>query len=334
MLIILTDKGDIRAAQATLEKTIRKEFRQRKISNIGYSGGMRRDVGIFSDGIYWCMSENHRSKETASPRRLNWFGKMLDKRDQEITVETNTTYAGRNDRIAGFFARDTETDTTYLLHSGKIGGGRKGVGRNAFLAWFNEELHIAADKDGDERSGVIVMPVEGEMAVQSLTRFIDNVSLFKQQVRAGTTETREFKKREAEYKDFYQEASGRRKGRRKSSFDYFSSHGLVVDALNEWREGKGLSASEKIKKNQLIDLGVFTNDELSELYEVKTSTDRQCLYSAIGQLIVHSADRKCRRTLVLPKVDRLPDDFQKALDMLGIERLSFAKKGKSFVIEG
>lgn len=334
MLIILTDKKDIHAAQSALEQTVRKEFRQRKISNIGYSGGMRSDAEIFSDGIYWCMSENHRSQETASPRRLNWFGKMLDKRDQEITVELNTPYKGRNDRVAGFFARDEQTGIVYLLHSGKIGGGRKGVGRNAFLAWFNEELHVAADIDGNERAGVIVMPVEGEMAVQSLTRFIDHVSMFKQQVRTGMMETRDFKKREAEYKDFYQESSGRRKGRRKSSFDYFSNHGLVVDALKEWRESKGLSASEKIRKNQLIDLGVFTNGKLSELYEVKTSVDRQCLYSAIGQLVVHSADKECRRTLVVPKIDSLPEDFEKVLDVLGIERLGFIKKGKKFVIEG
>jgi hypothetical protein len=59
---------------------------------------------------------------------------------------------------------------------------------------------------------------------------------------------------------------------------------------------------------------------MTELFEVKTSIGRQALYTAIGQLVTHSADSPGRvfRTLVIPEGD-LPGDLVRSIDALGIE---------------
>src|ERR1700756_2502280 len=48
-----------------------------------------------------------------------------------ITCEINPPKGGRNQRCAGVFLRNSHGQL-YLGHNGKVGGGKKGVGKNAF----------------------------------------------------------------------------------------------------------------------------------------------------------------------------------------------------------
>jgi hypothetical protein len=85
----------------------------------------------------------------------------------------------------------------------------------------------------------------------------------------------------------------------------------------------GLSTGEKLTKSVLIDLGVKNGANLTEVYEVKTSTARSDVYTAIGQLTVHSAGKGCRRVMVLPADEPLSRDLTKGLARSGIELKRF-----------
>src|SRR5687767_3183653 len=129
MLAIIEDAEQIAKAQKRIVETIRREFKATLVKNIGYPGGTTRDARIFTNGKHWFWSSDHDQADAPNPRRLNWFGILREGKHQEITVEINTVYAGRNDQVAGFFARDSMTGAVYLLHSGRVGGGTKGVGK-------------------------------------------------------------------------------------------------------------------------------------------------------------------------------------------------------------
>ena len=125
------------------------------------------------------------------------------------------------------------------------------------------------------------------------------------------------------YDDFYKEPRGRRVGYRLGQIDYFSRHGAVVDTLRDWRESHGVPADSRLVKNVFIDLGVEYGDgELVELYEVKTSTERSDVYSAIGQLMVH-APVGCQQVIVLPGRQRLAVDLAHALQARDIAVLRY-----------
>ncbi|WP_174290978.1 hypothetical protein [Sphingomonas bacterium] len=70
----------------------------------------------------------------------------------------------------------------------------------------------------------------------------------------------------------------------------------------------------------MIDLMVKANGAMTEIYEVKTGCDRQSLYTAIGQLVTHSADANdgIIRKLVIPE-GQLPAGIAPCLKKLGIE---------------
>jgi hypothetical protein len=323
MFLLLESKDEIAKAQRNLEATMAQAFAQRAKKNIGYPAGTTRDAKIFTDGTLWFWSADLRKPEIANPRRLNWFGLFTPERDLQITVEINTSYAARNDQVAGFFARDSDTGTVYLMHSGRVGGGTKGVGKAAFLAWSNQHPVEAADAEGEKRQGIIVMPVKGAGASQSAARYIDQIAKFKIAVRAGELELPEFKQKQKDFEDFYAEARGRRRGKRASKIDYLSRHGEAVDALYEWRRQIGLAPDQRLVKNVLIDLGCARGAALAEVFEVKTSATRSDLYAGIGQLLVHGSRKGCRRALVLPHDEAVPSDVREALTRLNITLLRF-----------
>jgi hypothetical protein len=323
MFSLLESKAEIAKAQRKLEATIRRDLSSKAIKNIGYPGGTTFDAKVNTDLHHWFWSKDLDGAGKANPRRLNWFGLFREDADLQISVEINTPYEGRNDQIAGSFARDSDTGAIYLLHSGRVGGAKKGVGKSTFLAWSNAHLTEVGDSSGGIRGGILVMPIEGKAATRSAIRYIDTVARFKQAVRAGETNTPEFQQKEKLYRDFYSEPRGRRKGKRSSEIDYVSRHGDVLDALEAWRSSLPLEKGARQVKNVLFDLGVAMGQELVEVYEIKTSTARAHVYTAIGQLMVHGTAQKCRRVTVLPHREPIAPDLTNALKRLGIDLLRF-----------
>ncbi|MBA0314509.1 hypothetical protein D7Y46_03920 [Stenotrophomonas maltophilia] len=216
-----------------------------------------------------------------------------------MTVEINTVPEGLNNRIGGFFARHSETGVVYLFHSARVGGGRKGVGKEAFLAWSAHEPQHVTTADGGSREGVLVGPVSGKGASRSILRYVQSVADFKRAVREGAIDEPAFQNKLLKFRE-------------------------VVEALKVWREEQGLLRGRRLVKSVLVDLGVEKgrSNKLEEVYEVKTSIDRSCVYGGIGQLMVHG-NGDCRRVLVLPADGELLADLSAALDALGIELVRY-----------
>ncbi|MEJ2406341.1 MAG: hypothetical protein P8171_18995 [Candidatus Thiodiazotropha sp.] len=332
MFSLIEFKEEIAKAQRKLEAVIHSDFRTKVEKNIGYPGGTTFDAKVVTDGNYWYWSSDYNDEDIPNPRRLNWFGVFRDDADLQISVEINTAYEGRNDQVAGFFARDNDTGTIYLLHSGRVGGGTKGVGKAAFLAWSNQRPIDVVDSSGSIKEGLLVMPIEGVAASRSAVRYIDTISSFKQAVRAGDLASPEFQHKKKSLDDFFAESRGRRKGQRSGKIDYLSRHGEVVDALYSWRSSRALPKGGRLVKNILIDMGVEVGRELVEVFEVKTSTARPDVYAAIGQLMVHGTSDKCRRVIVLPQKEVMVSDLKEALQRLNIELLEFKLDEKEATI--
>lgn len=332
MLTLIESEKEIAKAQRKLAVTIRRDFKNKAVKNIGYPGGTTHDAKVVTDGDYWYFSSSYNEKDSPNPRFFNWFGVFGNDASLDIVVEINTPLEGRNQRVAGFFARDNETGAIYLMHSGRVGGGTKGVGKTAFLAWSDQRPLPVVDSEGGVREGVLVMPVEGGAAVRSAVRYVESIATFKQAVRAGELETPEFLEKQKALEDFFSESRGRRKGKRSGEIDYLSRHGDVVDALYSWRTARGIPGGGRVLKNVLIDMGIAVGKNLVEVYEVKTSAGRSSVYSAIGQLMVHGVSEDCRRVMVLPEKEPLAPELVTALQRLNIELLRFELGEKSATI--
>ncbi|MDO9548627.1 MAG: hypothetical protein Q7J65_06670, partial [Candidatus Marinimicrobia bacterium] len=74
MLILLEAEKYISKAQKQLERSIRRDFPNRAIRDIGYPGGTNYGATIFTDSRFWFWSGAATDKHESSPRLLNWFG--------------------------------------------------------------------------------------------------------------------------------------------------------------------------------------------------------------------------------------------------------------------
>jgi hypothetical protein len=332
MFSLIESKEEIAKAQHRLEAAICRDFKTKAVKNIGYPGGTTFDAKVFTNGSYWYYSSDYYGKNIPNPRRLNWFGLFRGDADLQISVEINTAYEGRNDQVAGFFARDNDTSSIYLMHSGRVGGGTEGVGKAAFLAWSNQHPIDVVDSSGGIKEGVLVMPIDGIAASRSAVRYVDIIASFKQAVRSGDMASPEFQRKKKELDDFFSESRGRRKGQRSEKIDYLSRHGEVVDALYSWRRSSALPKNGRLVKNILIDMGVEVGLDLVEVFEVKTSTARADVYAAIGQLMVHGTSDECRRVMVLPQKELIASDLKEAMQRLNIELLKFKLDEKAVTI--
>ena len=180
------------------------------------------------------------------------------------------------------------------MHTGKVGGGTKGIGKNAFLAWNrNEPIPVFDSASGAQRFGIVIGSLDQDTFVGRIGQFVHQVALFKEFVKQGRHQTLEFRKRVEDFEQFRPEFSGRKPGYTGGAIDYLSYHGDVVSELHR-RRSKSKSQTEVVFNTALIDLGVRDGGIVTEVYEAKTSTERQTLYTAIGQLLVHLPENVIR----------------------------------------
>lgn len=116
--------------------------------------------------------------------------------------------------------------------------------------------------------------------------------------------------------------------KRASTFQYETFHGLVVNNLEKRLRATGKYDDATIFNTRLIDLGIQKNGKTRHIFEVKSSSDRQAIYTGIGQLMFHTLGMpNIKKTLVLP-LDEYRSRLIKIFNQLGIDILKYEiKKG-------
>lgn len=334
MLIRLENKNEIAEAQRLLTSVFNKNMPKVAVHNITYPSGKRENCRVVTNGKYWFWHELYKPKDGRPARHFNWFGLHDEnKKSLGITVEVNTYEEGLDRRLGGYFAKNPYTGQVYLMHSGGIGGGKEGQSKNAFLGSCIADIVFVTASDGKEEPAIIVMPLTGKMAMTPAFYYIDKVAAYKTSLRDKNFSSDSNAANLLKLMKFLSESAGRRKGKRSSEIDYFSRHGLIVDALKSWRESQGVSSEHHMANDKLIDLALVEGEKLIELYEVKTSSDTQNVYTAIGQLSVHCGDTNCERYIVLPEDNALANNLTSALSRLKIELLNFQFVGDKIVFK-
>lgn len=324
-LMLIEDEQEKLAAQQTLKKCLVRAMDLLGRRRIGYPGG-NQTLPLYASDDFWFANKDSKNK------RWNAFGFLHDAPQQFITVEINVPKGSNTRRIAGFFAKNLETGRVYVLHSGDVGGGGKGIGKREFLAWSTYEPKHVSTSDGKTREGILIARIDGRDVVSRLRAFAQKVRDFKIDAKTGHLRNRRFRDQVKRVARYTKEFSGRKSGNRNASFDYVTYHGDVVEALNSEAKKLGFKTH-----NSPEDLVLRRGRRVTKIYEVKPSTDSQALYAGIGQLLVYSARYAKRggriaRVLVIPE-DGLPmrAQFAACLKAIGINTRYFGLSPKGVV---
>ncbi|HEY5082680.1 MAG TPA: hypothetical protein VII91_12335 [Bauldia sp.] len=134
------------------------------------------------------------------------------------------------------------------MHDGSVGGGRKGIGREGYLAWIGARLVTVASSDGRTRDGVVVANINAAAAGKDIARFVESVADFKQAVKDGRADSPASRHARQTYKGYFDDFSGRKRGRLEREIEYVTRHGDIVKAIRDWRLKKSPPRSEIVKE--------------------------------------------------------------------------------------
>jgi hypothetical protein len=317
----LTEKTEIKIAYEQLKNVM---YKNTEICStiIGYKGENRSvEVAWHRDVEMWnCFMPNAEGRDGSF---RYWCSYGLDNPHKKtmvgITAEINMPEEGYSHRIAAVFAKN-QKDEIFLIHSGKVGGGRKGIGKNSFRDFYrgNQQVKLLWP-DGKETEDICIGKLNDSSLRIQVAYFIKEVSRYKKFVVEGILHENNEK---ISIKDpmFTPEFSGERKNYvLNGTVESTSYHGQVVGALNKELEINGF----KTANDHSRDLFILKSNKMAALFEIKTDITTTSIYGSIGQLMYHSVlhDPMPLKILVIPGK---PDSQTKTiLEKLGIEILEY-----------
>ena len=172
-LPILTLRNEIENAQRQFVAKLEERCNRQIPAKVGYKGGYEECVIRWSPLLgLWFYSEiieanrywNPFGLSEAAPRENS----MLP-----IVCEINSPVEGLNKRAQGAFMRD-ENGHIWLLHRGKIGGGKPGIGRKLFFENYQgETMEIGCEKFA------VIGDIDSLDFVDRVTNFVREVERIK-----------------------------------------------------------------------------------------------------------------------------------------------------------
>ena len=179
------------------------------------------------------------------------------------------------------------------MQRGRIGGGRKGIGKTLFCDNFTGEWQDVWN--GDDFSKVAYVGLfKSPKFLAQLAAFVKDVSRIKD------NRIEKLLPKNMPLEIFSNEFQGTKRYHMPDTLEQQCNHGLVISALRAELTNKGL----KVGNRGRIDLYTLGKDkEITILYEAKTDDSINSCCHAIGQLLYYS-----RRLKILPRlVAVLPD---------------------------
>lgn len=293
-------------------------------TNVGFSSGSVNIEAIWHPKLkFWSHFDPYWRSNPDSYGCLFGVDDPKDRKSNYITVEINYNHLDPRKHIAGRFLK--EGNEYFIGHSGKIGGGKKGIGKNTFLNYYNVgNLVPVRWKDETLEDVIVIGALSDPTFPTKISKFIHQVAAFKNEVEQG-----KIKKRIAHSKPvspkFTPEFQGTKKYTRPESVVIAATnHGLVVSSLKDELEQLGYPYANDPSGTLARDLFIPEDkNDAKVLFEIKTDTSSTSIYTAIGQLMFHGAGQNKipRRILVIPeKPNKITLEILKKLN---IEILSY-----------
>ena len=326
MLTLITNKRQIQSAQKQFEKVIKAYKHELIPVKIGFQGD-----SFESKNYYFPKYDFWISLEKEPNRFWNAFGIGKPKLEQNVSIicEINIPFEGIDRSIGGAFATDGNSIT--IVHRGKIGGSRKGIGKSLFFKEYDNKTELIIDGDR-ETECAIVGNLDSPHFMKQLQLFIEETNRIKNSNTSpveSEPETKEISKPEFG-EDYRDEFFGKKTYKRGETIVAQCNHGLIVKSLKDELDAMKL----KYAKDNRRDLYIIQNQKITSIFEIKTDITNESIYSAIGQLMIYSNEfeHRIHKIMVLP--DKLKNKIESILAKIGIRILYYKLNNENVIFEG
>jgi hypothetical protein len=145
MLTLITEARHVRKATKQFRAQLAAAAGEQVRHVVGFPGGseVARVWVLRRHGFFWCQlaGDGHN-------RCWNGFGLVMpeEARVLPLVVEINVPWEGVNRSIGAVFLQGPRGEV-YVGHRGRVGGGRKGVGKAAFWERYHHQAQPVLDDD-------------------------------------------------------------------------------------------------------------------------------------------------------------------------------------------
>lgn len=307
MLKVIGKTKKINELQQKFVEVITDSFDSTVTSYLGYQGGSSElELHYSKKHNFWL------SPGQGDNRFWNAFGvgKPMAYKNTSILCEINFPFRGIDRRIAGVFAKDSN-GSIIVLHRGKIGGGRKGVGKKLFSDNFRGKFIDAID--GEQiTTFAFVGHLFDDNFIEQLKDFVFEIDRIKNQLFVINEEYPE-----TPNEDFSEEFEGIKTYSQEEMVIADCSHGMIVNSLARILE----EDSYTVFNDRFRDLFIKKGTLITHLFEIKSNLSTSSVYSGIGQLYFHCNNSKTKKIIVLP--DSVSESMISKLNNLEIGVITF-----------
>ncbi len=313
MLKTITDEAAIKRCQGRFVRGLRMFASERISVRLGHPGASERMKVFWSERLgIWFFS-----RKIAGSRYWNGFGTGRPETGASVAVacEVNFPINGYDRRIGGVFVRD-RAGRLFVVHRGRLGGGRRGIGKSLFDSSYRGAWEVM-DDDGEETPVAVIGILQSPRFARQITEFVHKIARIKDVVAARSAQT------ELAFGEFsiHEELIGTRYREQEREPGAECDHGLIVHDLAARLKGAGFKAGNDGSR----DLAAANRSgRIRAVFQIRTETTLADIHTGATQLLLNSLSLPDNPLLLLV-LPRLPEpSLVEKLKRLNIDILIYA----------
>jgi hypothetical protein len=312
MLKLLEDESVIQRYRRQFIRSFKPCWDEKIQVTLGHPGGAVKAKVFWSNRLGIWMHQEKISQN----RRNHAFGvgKPNETSSVPITCEINFPLRGIDRRTGGALARDRQGHI-YVVHRGKIGGGKKGVGKSLFEE--NYRGAWAVMEDGDCESVVaIVGLLDSPRFVRQAVQFIRKVDAMKDSI------SRRSSQMEMAFDDvrFREELIGNGYDASERCPVLDGDYGLIITDLHAALKRKGIKAANDSSRDLFI---VNAKRQITAVFQAVTDYSQMALNAGISTLLLDNVDLPSKPLLILAVPTGIDPVLAGKIKKIGIDILEY-----------
>lgn len=275
MLKVVEDEAAIRRHQRLFAKALRDPEDETIPVKLGHPGASEKAKVAWSEALgIWSFS-----RKIAGTRYWNAFGVGRPEGGAgiAITCEINFPFCGIDRRTGGAFAQD-RGGRVFVVHRGKLGGGRKGIGKSMFENSYRGVWEVMED-GGEETPVALIGVLHSPRFARQITQFVRKIARMKESASARSSQAEltfdEFSLREeligARYSDDQRDTGAE------------CDHGLIVRDLADALRESGLRTGNDPHRDLMA---MDREGRIRALFQIRTEMTLPDLHTGAAQLLL------------------------------------------------
>jgi hypothetical protein len=291
--------------------------------DLGHPGATIRAKVAWSErlGIWFFF------RKMAGHRYWNAFGVGRPESGSHISItcEINFPLCGVDRRTGAAFAEDS-AGRIFVVHRGKLGGGRKGVGKGLFENHYRGVWEVM-DDGGEETPIAVIGVLNSPRFARQIAQFVRQIARIKETAAARSTQA-ELRFDELSLRE---ELIGARCREQERETGAECDHGLIVRDLAEALRGQNLRTGN----DGCRDLLVMNREGLIRaVFQVRTEMALAGIHAGATQLLLNGLSLPGDPLLLLA-LPRAPEEaLREKLKRLNIDLLIYGWEGDRAVFPG